>query len=701
MFNRLIFGFSLIFIGNNLQVIAQDSNKQCNYIQVVLENITELHYQPKPLNSEWSNNIWKTFINDIDPQGFYFTQSEVDSLLRYSDSISTFIQDNNCNFFEEIKNLYKQKLMGSDALISGCLDRPFTFKITDSLTIYKNGNIKYPKNIQAARLRWQTWLKYKTLINIFTVHRGLLDSIPITQLIQEKEKEARIAVIKKHRHQLTSILNRPEGFDKYFLNRFLNILATSFDPHTSFFSYSDKKNFESDISTETYTFGFDFEENQNGEIEITHLIPGGPAWKSNEINKGDIMVSYKLPNMQAEDLSFSDEYDVEEIFNLPTTKNIDLTVRKLNGQVKTITLLKEKLSAEENLIKSVLLDGQRKIGYISLPGFYAEWTRQDNGCTNDMARELIKLKKDKIEGLIIDLRFNGGGSMQEAISLAGIFINEGPVCLVNDKTGKPYVLKDDIRGTVYDGPLILLVNGFSASSAEILTSTLQDYHRAIIVGSPTYGKSSSQIIYPIDTTTQNARLMAPDEGNQEFIKVTTNKLYRITGSTFQKTGITPDIPLPGNLEFGYRESESENALSNDKIDKTVRYFPLRPYPVKELADMSSERIKNNANFQNIILLNDSLKSFLQSTNTICLDPQSFRNSEFRHYEMLQKLDSLLTQDTDLYTANNSDFDKQVIDMNLYKKEMNKLIQAKAQKDIYIQESYQILLDLINFKNKLK
>lgn len=699
MFKKLILGFACFFVFLIPGIFAQDTNKQCDYIHVVLENISDLHYQPRTLNAEWSKEIWKTFIQDIDPQGFYFTQPEVDTLLGLSDRIAIFIQNNDCAFFEKIKTLYKLKLVGSDSLISKYLDKPFTFNTNDSLTIYKDGDIKYPKNMQDATSRWQSWLKYRTLINILTVHRGLLDSIPVNQLVQLKEKEARTAVIKKHRHQLTGILNRSEGFDKYFLNRFLNILANSFDPHTSFFSYSDKKEFESDISTETYTFGFDYEENQNGEIEITHLIPGSPAWKSNEIHKGDIMKNYKLPDMQAEDLTFSDDYEVEEIFNLPSTKKIELTVRKLNGQLKTVTLVKEKLSAEENLIKSVLLNGSRKIGYISLPGFYAEWNRQDIGCTNDMARELIKLKKDKIEGLILDLRFNGGGSMQEAISLAGIFINEGPVCMVNDKTGKPYVLKDDIRGTVYDGPLLILVNGFSASSAEILASTLQDYNRAIIVGSPTYGKSSSQIIYPIDTATHNPQLMIPDDGTQEFIKVTTNKIYRITSSTFQKTGIIPDLLLPGNLEFGFRESENQHALSNDKTSKVAHYHTLQPYPVKELEEMSAERIRNNKNFHNIILYNDSLKSFLQNTNTICLNPQSFRNSEFHHYEMIQKLDSLLTRETSLYTVNNPDFDQQVLDINLYKKEMNKIIQKKAQNDIYIQECYQILEDFINFKYK--
>lgn len=698
MFKWLRFCIVLIFLASPSHTKAQSKQDQCNYVNTVLESISYLHYNPKETNEEWSRELWKTFIEDIDPQGFYLVKSDVNKLMGQSSRIAAYIQAGNCDFLNEVRDLYKNKLLQTDTFITSYLNRPFSFSANDSLTTYNNDKIGYVENNAALEIRWKNWLKYRVLVQLFTAYPKLIDSLGIDKLIQLKEKEARIAVINRHKHKISRTLNRPEGFDKYFRNRFLSVMANSFDPHTEFFSDAEKKNFESDITTETYTFGFEIEENRNGEIEVANLIPGGPAWKSNEIHKGDILVRLKLPNAKVEDLSLSDETEIEEILDLSTTQKIDLTIRKVNGQLKTVTLLKEKLSAEENLIKSLVLKGLHKIGYISLPGFYTEWNNPRNGCTTDMAQEILKLKREKIDGLIIDIRFNGGGSMQEAISLAGIFINEGPISLMEDRNQKPYVLKDITRGTIYDGPLLILVNGYSASSAEILAAALQDHNRAIIVGTPTYGKSSSQIIYPIDTTSQISNANSENEAS-EYIKVTTTKIYRITGSTFQKTGVIPDITLPGHMEFGYREADTPNALPNDSIAKKVMYIPLVPYPVKELAQLSNSRISKNKQFQGLIAYNDSLRHFLKNSYTISLNPKSFYKSEYHFYEMFQRLDSITYSQTNLYVTDFPSFDKQEIELNPYKKEMNEQMQKKAQNDIYIQECFQILTDFINFKKK--
>ncbi len=698
MFKWLRFCIALILSAFSIPSMAQSKQNPCSYVNTVLGSISYLHYDPKETNEEWSRDLWKTFVEDIDPQGFYFIKPEVNKLMAKAPYIAEFIQTENCTFLNEISDLYKKKLQQTDTLITKYLTHPFTFSKNDSLTTYNSGKIMYAENNTILELRWQNWLKYRVLIQLFTAYPRLIDSLGIDKLIQLKEKEARITVINRHKHQISRTLNRPEGFEKYFRNRFLSVMANSFDPHTEFFSDAEKKDFESDITTETFTFGLGIDENRNGEIEITDLIPGGPAWKSNEIHKGDILVSLKLPDNKTEDLSLFDEAEVEELLNLSTTKKIDLTIRKINGQLKTISLLKEKLSAEENLIKSLVLKGSYKFGYISLPGFYTEGNNPRNGCTTDMAQEILKLKRDKIDGLIIDIRFNGGGSMQEAISLAGIFINEGPVCLIEDRNQKPYVLKDVTRGTIYDGPLLILVNGYSASSSEILTAALQDHNRAIIVGTPTFGKSSSQIIYPIDTTSQNNDATSESEAS-EYIKVTTSKIYRITGSTFQKTGVIPDITLPSHLEFGYREADTPNALPNDSIAKKVMYIPLLPYPVKELAQLSSSRISKNKQFQGLIAYNDSLRYFLKNSYTINLNPKSFYKSEYHFYEMFQRLDSITYSKNNLYVTEFPSFDKQVIELNPYKKELNEQMQKKAQNDIYIQECFQILTDFITFKKK--
>jgi carboxyl-terminal processing protease len=666
---------------------AQFPDNYCIQANSTLQTIEKTHYQPILPDNKWSREVFRIFINLLDPQGIYFTQADYNLLLKSRDSIDNFVMECQGVLLSKITDLYKQRLIEADTLISVIMDKPFDFSQNDTL-IYYDDSTEYTKSNEDLYHRWENVLKYRTLAYLLSSVGHDSD----LQKIIEKEPEARKTIKRKQKQRILRLLSPPAGFDNQVAEQFYNAIAQSFDPHTSYFSLSEKTDFESELSTSQFSYGFEVEETENGDMEIARLVPGGPAWKSNELHKGDVLIEVKWPETASYDLTLLDGYEMEDLFKNAVSSKMELTVRKANGQIKKVSLVKEKLSTNENTIKSFVLKGEDNIGYISLPGFYTEWDNENpSGCSIDMAKEILKLRKDNIDGVIIDLRFNGGGSMGEAISLAGIFVNEGPLCILKNRTDKPVVVKDLNRGTIYDGPLLLMVNGYSASASEILAGCLQDYHRAIIVGSRTYGKATSQIIVPVEQSPENT---TQPEG---FVKVTTGKIYRITGKSHQKTGITPDVQLPEYMESGQHESDAKNALKSDSILKKVYFNSLPPLPIAQIAAQSKIRVKNNHGFKQIQKFNDSIGTSMHKREKIPLRWDYFRDSEWKLYQAAKELDSIVKKKPQAYKVINNKYDKQVIDLDSYKSETNSILIKNVENDIYIEESYRILNDLINFK----
>jgi carboxyl-terminal processing protease len=366
--------------------------------------------------------------------------------------------------------------------------------------------------------------------------------------------------------------------------------------------------------------------------------------------------------------------------------------------VKTVALLKEKIREEENVVKSFILKGDKKIGYISLPGFYTEWeSRTGQGCANDVAKEIVKLQEEKVEGLILDIRYNGGGSLGEGVDLAGIFINEGPICVLKGRAEKPEILKDMNRGTVYNGPLVVLVNGQSASASEVLVGALQDYNRAVVVGSPTFGKATGQIVVPLDSTIS---LTAPAERKARspygFVTVTTEKLYRVTGRSAQLKGVRPDISLPDVYDaLDYREATYPFALSSDSLNRKFYFSPLSPLPVAELTRRSTGRLEQHPSFGAIRRFTEVLKEIPDKTGkAIPLQPAYFAQRAAENQRRQQELETALEQVTTLYTVENTAYDRELMHMDAYSKEVNDALIQNVLSDIYITEGYQITKDLI-------
>jgi carboxyl-terminal processing protease len=394
---------------------------------------------------------------------------------------------------------------------------------------------------------------------------------------------------------------------------------------------------------------------------------------------------------------------VEAILHEADKKELEFTVRKANGEVRSVRLFKVKIRSDENAVKGYILKGAKKIGYISLPSFYTDWgTNTPLGCANDVAREIVKLEQEHIEGLVLDLRFNGGGSVREAIDLAGIFIDEGPLSIYRSRNQKPLLLKDMNRGTAYDGPLVVLVNGLSASASELFAGIIQNYNRGMIVGSPTYGKATGQEILPLDTIFSFTDLFASrqqasrsERKNFGFVKVTVEQFYNLHNGTHQKTGIQPDLKLPEPFYFGqYREALLPYALPADSVKKTVYYNPLPALPLSKLVANSQLRLAQNPNFKRFGRVNDSLIDLRKKGKPLLLKPDYFRKEEKSGYQLIEALGKCISDSSTVFVARNNEYEQKLIDIDTYNKDINEVVLKNIQQDLYLDETYRILLDYL-------
>jgi carboxyl-terminal processing protease len=668
---------------------------------MVLQRVLEKnHYRPRTSDDKLSGEIFTQFLLLLDEDGLYFTSAQIKELAAYKCQIDDELQGRDWKFLPLAIQLYKQRLQEAEKIFTGQLQKPLNFTLNETITITEGDSLRFAASDQEFNQKWNKWLKYQVLRQL-TIDQDKSNG-PLTltdKSVSAREPAIRQKLLAIEKRKIKRILEHPAGYENYMASLFCDALTACYDPHTTFFSKTDWENFQSRLSTESLSFGLYLEESESGDIIISRLVPGGPAWKSNELHKDDIITSLQWAGKPAVDLTGADIDEAGDILRSSNSGRLEITVRKTNGLMKTVSLMKEKIREEENIVKSYILRGGRKIGYITLPGFYTEWeNRTGLGCANDVAKEIVKLKAANIEGLILDIRYNGGGSLGEGLNLAGIFIDEGPLCVLQARGEKPTIMKDMNRGTLYDGPLVVMVNGQSASASEILASTLQDYNRALIVGSPTFGKSTGQIVLPLDTVLRaSGSKQSAAKEEYGYAKVTIEKLYRVTGKSAQIKGVSPDVYIPDIYEaMSYRESSLPFVLPGDSIPKKIYFSPLKSLPVKELVNRSAARVTTHSSFILIQkFINVQKSKAQQASRKIPLQIPSFVEAMQEKYHWWQSLDKAISLSTGLYSVENTSYDKQVLSIDAYSQEVNLLSQKNIQEDIYIEETYRILSDLIS------
>jgi carboxyl-terminal processing protease len=648
--------------------------------------VQQMHYAPPVNDDSFSIRLFHAFLDELDPYRAYLIQPDIDELKEWETQLDDMIKNGDGKFLLAMDASYANAVHRLDSLTHSMLASAFDYEKKDDAKLNEPILGEWKKDISAMRESWRMFLKSRILANVFDSALDTADYNPAAVQAQfdalEPVSRARIQKQMERR-----IHRREKDISTFVGEAFLRAQAGLYDPHTSYFSPVDHDLFASALSSENASLGMTLSENGNGEVVIGRLIPGGPAWRSGTLHEGDVITRFSCALLGEEDVTLLADFEADEWVQRARGL-ISVTVRKKSGEVVTTSLAKGKVRSDENTVKSLVLEGDHRIGYLSLPGFYTDQEGTDQlGCANDVAKELSKLLKENIEGVILDLRYNGGGAVKEAADLSGLFIDRGPLWIRRDRDNKRYTLKDPNQGAMYSGPLIILVNGASASASEFVAGTLQDHQRAIIVGTPTYGKATSQIVVPLSP------FATRDAG---YLKVTTDRYYHLPGGTHQIVGILPDITIPDPYDrWINRENQYDNAFPYDTIVKKMYYEPLASANLEPVKVASHNRVAQNERLQRLEEVCDQLEAIRDEEVNVSLKAVDYFQYLWNWRKLTREMESLQAgEGKGAFTVKGSQFDQDLAQLDEFTREAQKNSAEKIKNDIYISECVQILNDLI-------
>lgn len=660
---------------------AQDNDKACRVFSRISDVMQEKHFRPKPVNDSLSAYVFTTVIEQLDDNHVLFTEDEFNKLSVHKLKIDDYIKTKDCSFFTDFINTYRTALQRNKKFIEELATEQLPYNTTDTI-YYSKKSYPFLKDTQRIKKYLRKKITFDILEDISELSKNK-DSL--ANQLPKLFPATKTKVIDTYLCRMDNALAPAEGFEDSMYGKFYNVFCSYFDPHSTYFNYNERASFVSGISTQNYSLGLYVSQNQEEEIVVEEVVPGGPAFGTNKIEKGDKII--KIGSNKTEfTVSCASMDAITNIVNSDTYKDVDITLRKKDGTMYTVTLTKEVMKDDENLVYSYILgEGKQKTGYIKIPSFYSSFDNDNqSGVAEDVAKEVTSLTKQGISGLIIDLQFNGGGSMEEVIRMAGMFINFGPISVLTDKNMEYNTIRDYNRGMLYNGPMVVLVNGLSASASEFFAGVMQDYNRAVIVGSPTLGKATMQTIMPLEEN---------DQAN--FLKVTVDRFYRVSGRSSQYTGIIPDVQMPMLFsEIMPRESSMPNAMANDSIDVHLRYTKMPDTEIKKAVTLSKERITANKFLNEIKTLDGRINEVYKSKRPPLPVTFSQVYDQVHSTDGIYKEISVIADKENTVTVTGS-FNAAGTDA--YKKTVNDFKIKNIKTDPYIFESINILNDLSHYK----
>lgn len=673
---RKIFALALLL---SLTMNAQNNEKACNIFAKISSTLQTKHFKPKPIDDSLSVYVFNAIMENLDDRRMLFLQEDHDKLAKHKYLIDDYINNKDCSFFTDFITVYKQALernknnvteLGKQNILAGSNDTLFFSKTS------------FPYHKEPAKLK--NFVRKKLVHDILEdIAKQSKDKDSLKVHFTKLSKLSQEKIVESYLCKANSELNPPNGFDSSIYNRFFSIFCSYYDPHSTYFSYNDKASFMSTISTENMSLGIVVSQNANEEIVVDEIVPGGPAYRTNKISKGDQVVKLTTDGKDYHVNCASLEAISSIVFS-DTYKTVGLTMRKNDGTIYSVTLQKEVMKAEDHTVYSFILgEGDNKVGYIKIPSFYTAADKSIRGVADDVSKEITKLKKDNIQGLILDLQFNGGGSMDEVIKMSGMFIDFGPLAVITDTRYSFNTVKDYNRGTLYDGPLVVLVNSFSASASEFFAGIMQDYNRAVIAGSNTLGKATMQTIVPLD-----------ENNPQDFVKVTVDKFYRVTGKSSQYKGIRPDVEMPVFFDkLLPRESSMPTAMKNDSINFNLKFRRLSKEPIGQAAEMGKKRVAQNPDFAKVKDINSRVNSLLIKDKKPL--PLNFDAvfADVHSMDDIWKDINAATEKQQPIAVSNTSFATEIILKDEYQKNSFEHKMKSIKSDPYILESLRILLDL--------
>lgn len=661
------------------------------------EILKSFHYSPQSLDDTYSTRIFDLYLKSLDYNKVYFTKDQIDILSSYKTKIDDEIKANSLEFFDLSLELINGQLKKIQDLYPKLLQNPIDFSVKEDINI--NSDKRDFCNSQAELEEyWRKYIKYQVLTEIIALEnedkkKAENEENFVAKSPVQLEDTARQIIKKRYdtRFKRIAKISRNDRFSSY-----VNAIAGAFDPHTNYFPPTEKEDFDISMSGKLEGIGATLSE-KDGYIKVVEIVPGSPSWKQGELKAEDIILKVAQGDNEPVDIIDMRLDEAVRLIRGPKGTKVVLTVKKIDGSIVTIPIIRDVIVLEEKYAKSTILTTNDKksykIGYIYLPQFYTDMNDiHGRKCSKDIEKEVTKLKNANVDGILIDLRNNGGGSLNDVVEIGGLFIDKGPIVQVKSMESPARQYNDNDGKTLYDGPLAIMVNTFSASASEILAAAMQDYKRAIIIGTEsTYGKGTVQRIVDID------RLVSHEYQSQKplgAIKVTIQKFYRINGGTTQFQGVKPDIILPDlydKIDIG--EKELDYPLPWSEI-KSVPYTTWKSAPnIKDLAKKSANRTQKDTAFTLIKTASKWLAD-TKDQESIPLEISTFRNKDEKDLELSKKYKN----------AGKSAVPFEIISWKPASKENatldsveNKRIEdwnKSIKEDVILYESYQILSDHI-------
>ena len=662
-------------------------------LQLISYVLDQGHFVEKEINDDFSSKVFNKYLNIIDPYKRYFYKSDIEEFKKYEDQLDDKFINAEIDFFDLTYNRGQKRFNESKLIYEEVLDNPFDYQIDENFNADFE-SLDYVKNKSEMKDRWRKQLKFSSI----EIYDDLLEE-------QEKELEDDPSYVKKSNSEIESesrestLKTLNEMYDFYeditrsdWFSFYINSFVEQYDPHTIYYNPEAKDRFDVDMSGNYAGIGARLSKKFD-KIEVVEVISGGPAWRQNLLEVGDIILKVRQ-NDQDESESTSilgmPISDAVKLIKGPKGTNVILTIKKVDGEVVDLKIKRDIVLLEETYVRSSIVSKHENLyGFINLPKFYIDF---DNSTSRDAAKdikkEIIRLKNLGVKGLVLDLRNNGGGSLKTVVEMAGLFIQEGPIVQVRSMDKKSQILRDKDRSTIWEGPLVILVNEFSASASEILAAAMQDYKRAIIIGSKqTYGKGTVQNVLDL-----NRMVRSNTNGDLGALKFTTQKYYRINGGSTQLEGVKSDIVVPDKYTYvDFGEKDQENPLEWDKIDP-VSYEPWKTFfDYNKTIDASKNRMKSSE-FISLIDENAKWIKSIRDRDIYTLNYSKFKKDLLLNEEKAKKYKKLSDYSSDL-TFKSLPYEIDLIAKDSSLGEKRKRWHKNLSKDIYVNESLNVLNDL--------
>jgi carboxyl-terminal processing protease len=671
------------------------ANKEAAVLQSMMEVMSKLHYKPVNTDDELSKKVFKLYLDRADAGRRFLTTKDIDQLKPFELQLDDQIQAQNFAFFDLTVQLLDAAVPKAEAFYKEALEMTIDFSKPHE-TLELDGDKKpYAKDDAELKDTWRKMIKYEVMTRLVNKledkEKGKAEVKDKTDT--ELQKAALNEVTKMYNDYFKRMkkIKRNDRFSTY-----MNAIANVYDPHTEYFEPIEKQSFDIGMSGRLIGIGARLQTDIESDFtKVSDIIIGGPVWKQGILKEGDLVMKVAQGDKEPVDVAGMDINEVVSMIRGGIGTEVRLTIKsKADGKIQVLSVIREEVIIDEGYAKSLIIQANAesdKIGYIKLPKFYADFEKEDgHQCAEDVAVELEKLKKASVKGIILDLRNNGGGSLRDVVKMSGFFIEEGPIVQVKERFNRADVLNDTDPSVQYNGPLIVMVNEFSASASEILAAALQDYGRAIIVGSTTYGKGTVQRFFELDRAYRGNADVKP----LGSLKISIQKFFRINGGSTQLKGVTPDIVLPDTYsEVNVGEKDNEypmewTQIGGVKYSQTV--VDLKKLPT--ITANSQKRVAANATF-GLIAENAKRIKAQRDNSEFTLNLKDYRAQEAKLKEQNKKYDNMY-KPIDGFISENLKEDMASVNVDSSKIARNTEWLKDVKKDIHLYETLMIMRDLI-------